>query len=338
MRGGWAKTDSPLQAQHRHGSMPTARSPVPGSRMTPSQRLLTLNGPMGTDDGWSVLYRARSMIAAGKKVINLSIGDHDTPTPDLIIDATHRSLDRGHTGYAAVNGEYPLREAIAARMADRTGIATGPENVFVSSGGQGALFAALMGALEPGQKAVIIDPYYATYPASVRATGGVLHILKANPDDGFQLDRDALMKATDGAQALLINSPNNPTGAIYSDATLRAIREACLSHDLWCLSDEVYDSQVHSGRHVSPRQLPDMAERSLVIGSLSKSHVMTGFRLGWLVGPAPFIGPLTDLTNATTYGAPGFVQDAAFAAITEGAHDAAMADDQNRIIEPLYSL
>ena len=214
-----------------------------------------------------------------------------------------------------------LREAIAARMADRTGIATGPENVFVSSGGQGALFAALMGALEPGQKAVIIDPYYATYPASVRATGGVLHILKANPDDGFQLDRDALMKATDGAQALLINSPNNPTGAIYSDATLRAIREACLSHDLWCLSDEVYDSQVHSGRHVSPRQLPDMAERSLVIGSLSKSHVMTGFRLGWLVGPAPFIGPLTDLTNATTYGAPGFVQDAAFAAITEGAHD-----------------
>lgn len=292
--------------------------------MKPSNRIMSLNGPPGTDDGWSVLYRARAMMAKGRDVINLSIGDHDTPTPGIIVEATQQALARGHTGYAAVNGEKRLRAAIAARFAERTGIATGDANVFVSSGGQGALFAALMGATEPGDKTVIIDPYYATYPATVRATGGTPVILKANPDNGFQLDRDALMSATEGAAALLINSPNNPTGAVYGQATLNAIREACMTHDLWCLSDEVYDSQVHSGHHISPRQLPDMAERSLVIGSLSKSHVMTGFRLGWLVGPAPFIAPLTDLTNATTYGAPGFIQDAAITALT-GAGDAEVA-------------
>ena len=142
--------------------------------------------------------------------------------------------------------------------------------------------------------------------------------MKARPERGFQLDRDDLMAATKGARALLINTPNNPTGAVYDAATLAAIREACLENDLWLISDEVYDGQVHEGAHVSPRALPGMEERTLVIGSLSKSHVMTGFRLGWIIAPPAVIDAIHGLSNATTYGVPGFIQDAATVALTTG--------------------
>lgn len=288
-----------------------------------SRRVAEINGPAAEDDGWAIYYKARDMRAAGIDVTMLSIGDHDSATPGFILDRMAASARAGNTRYAPVNGADDLRAAIAARVSAKTGIATGPENVFVANGGQGALFAAMMAATDPGQDVAIIDPYYATYPATVRAASCTLRIVPTRPRNGFQIDPDALLEATRGVTAMLINTPNNPTGAVYDDTTLGGIRRACLDNDLWLISDEVYDGQIHEGRHVSPRSLPDMADRTLVIGSLSKSHVMTGFRLGWCIGPADFIAPLTDLTNATTYGAPGFIQDAATAALTEGTADEA---------------
>ena len=283
-----------------------------------SRRIQTLNGENVTDDGWSVWYKARDMIAAGRDVTLLCIGDHDTPTPDLIIDATKEALDNKRTKYAPVNGVPPLLDVIAKRTQDRTGIPTTRENVFVSNGGQGALFAAFMAACDPGDTVVVIDPYYATYPATVHTASAKMKIVKARPGNGFQIDADELLEATKGAKALLINTPNNPTGAVYNQDTLGGIRRAAIENDLWVVSDEVYDTQIHEGAHISPRQMTDMAERALVVGSLSKSHIMTGFRLGWLIGPAPFIASLTDLTNATTYGAPSFIQDAAVEALSHG--------------------
>ena len=283
--------------------------------MKPSQRIATLNGTPGGDDGWSILYAARDRLAAGERVTMLCIGDHDMPTPEPIVDAARDALAGGNTRYVEVDGAPALRAAIARRVTSQSGIPTGPRNVFVTGGGQGALFAAMMGAIDPGETCVIVDPYYTTYPATVRAASGRPRVVRADPDRGFQIDRTALLDATNGAAALLVNTPNNPTGAVYDADTLANIREACLSHDLWCLSDEVYDTQVHDGSHVSPRQLDGMAERTLVIGSLSKSHIMTGFRIGWLIGPPPLIDAMTGLANATTYGEPGFVQDAALAAL-----------------------
>ncbi len=135
---------------------------------------------------------------------------------------------------------------------------------------------------------------------------------------GFQPDLDALARAAPGATSLLINSPNNPTGVIYSDATLRGIAEICIRHDLWLISDEVYDTQVWHGHHLSPRALPGMAERTLVIGSMSKSHAMTGSRIGWIVGPEEAVGHLINLSTHTTYGVPGYIQDAALFALQQG--------------------
>lgn len=286
--------------------------------MKPSNRLLTINGEPGKDDGWSVHYDGRRRKDAGEPITLLTVGDHDSETPDHVLDTMDASVRGGDTRYAPVNGKLPLREAIAARTRTRTGVPTTADNVFVATGGQGALFAGMMAATEPHDTITIIDPYYATYPATVRATTCKLNILRADPDAAFQLDRDTLLKATEGSRALLINTPNNPTGAIYTDETLAAIREACLTHDLALFSDEVYDSQTHGRPHVSPRQLPDMADRTFVIGSLSKSHVMTGFRIGWLIGPAQMIAPVTDLSNATTYGVAGFIQTAALDALQNG--------------------
>lgn len=281
-----------------------------------SRRVATVNGENVTDDGWSVLYRARELADRGETVTMLCIGDHDMPTPRVITDAMFASVNAGDTKYAPIEGKFALREAIAKRTEIQSGVPTTPENVFVASGGQGGLFAAMMATTDPGQRVVIIDPYYATYVPTVRSASCEPIIVRADPDQGFQLDAAALMEACDGASALLVNTPNNPTGAVYSSASLEAIREAAIAHDLWVMSDEVYETQTHSAPHISPRSLDGMAERTLVIGSFSKSHIMTGFRIGWVVGPSDMMTGLVDLTNATTYGVAGFIQDAALAALT----------------------
>ena len=283
-----------------------------------SKRVAQINGENVTDDGWSVLYKARDMIEAGESITNLSIGDHDTDTPDFILNEMDRSARAGNTRYAPIPGTDELRTAIARRVQKTTGAPTTKDNIFVTTGGQGALFAGMMGATDPNQKVVIIDPHYTTYPATVRAASCTIEVLKANADNGFQPDPESLAKACKGASALLINTPNNPTGAVYTPETLNHIRQACIDHDLWLLSDEVYETQSHGPEIISPRALVDMAERTLSFGSLSKSHIMTGFRIGWLVGPEDFVAALTDLTNATTYGVAGFIQDAALKALQEG--------------------
>jgi arginine:pyruvate transaminase len=136
--------------------------------------------------------------------------------------------------------------------------------------------------------------------------------------DGFRPTGAAIRARAEGARSLLVNSPNNPTGVIYDRAALADVAAACRDHDLWLISDEVYDTQVWAGEHFSPRALPGMAERTLVVGSMSKSHAMTGSRIGWVVGPAPAIEALRGLSTHTAYGVPGFIQQAALFALGEG--------------------
>jgi arginine:pyruvate transaminase len=135
---------------------------------------------------------------------------------------------------------------------------------------------------------------------------------------GFLPERAALAAASDGAASLLINTPNNPTGAVYPHDTLKDIADVVSQRDIWLISDEVYDTQVWDGVHLSPRALPGMAERTLVVGSMSKSHAMTGSRIGWIVGPKDAIACLVDLATNTTYGVPGYIQDAALFGLQSG--------------------
>lgn len=273
------------------------------------------------DDGWSVYYRAKALTAAGERVINLTVGDHDVKTAPSVIDAMMESARKGNLGYSPVMGAGALRDAIAARIAERTGAATARENVIVMPGGQAGLFAAMTATLDPGDACLLIDPWYANFPITVRAVGARVVPVSAPAAADFIPDPAAIdaAAAESGARALLINTPNNPTGAVYPRAALDGIAEVCRARDLWLIADELYDTQVYAGAHLSPRALPGMADRTLVVGSLSKSHAMTGWRAGWLAGPEDLIALVGDLANASTYGIPGFIQDAALFALRTGA-------------------
>lgn len=281
-----------------------------------SHRITHLTG--GGSDGWDVFYRARAMIAAGEPVTELTIGEHDIGTHPSILEAMHASAMGGHTGYAMVPGVASLRDAVAARVQARTGVATSRDNVLITPGGQSALFSTHHAVCDEGDTALFIDPYYATYPGTIRAVGARPLAVQAHASNAFQpLARDIDAVAA-GARSLLINSPNNPTGVVYGRDTLQGIADVCTRHDLWLISDEVYDTQLWDGAHISPRALPGMADRVLVVGSMSKSHAMTGSRCGWIIGPREVIGDLINLATHTTYGVPGYIQDAARFALDQG--------------------
>jgi len=269
-------------------------------------------------DGWGVFYKARQMKAAGLDVVELTVGQHDTPTDPMILDAMYDAAKQGHVGYTEMSGLPVLRDTVAKRVETMTGVQTKRENVLITAGGQFALFAANMATLNPGDKALFIDPYYATYPSTIRAASGVPVPIKAHAENGFQPQASDILENIDGAKSLLINSPNNPTGVVYSAKTMSDIADLCHDNDLWLISDEVYDTQVWEGQHITPRALPDMIDRTLVIGSLSKSHAMTGSRLGWLIGPERVISQLQHLATSSTYGLPGFIQQAALTALNAG--------------------
>lgn len=290
-----------------------------------SQRIRAVVG--GADDGWAVHYRAQAMNAAGERVVMLTVGDHDIKTDAGILDAMKASMDAGNLGYSSVMGSSALRDAIARRVTARSAAGAGRENVIVTPGGQAALFASLMAVLDPGQSCIVLDPFYATFAQTVRAASGRAIVVETPADQGFQPDAAAIERALEpDTRAILINSPNNPTGAVYERARLEALADLCRRRGLWLISDELYDCQIHTGVHLSPRDLPGMTDRSLVAGSLSKSHAMTGSRLGWVVGPDRAIARLGDLATTTTYGIPGFIQDAGQYALTEAdAVEAAIA-------------
>lgn len=282
-----------------------------------SPRITQING--GGSDGWDLFRRARALKDAGAPIVELTIGEHDIRTASPILQEMHARAAGGHTGYSEIRGTAALRETIAKRITARTGQATTPDNIIVTAGGQFGLYAAHLAACSEGDKALFIDPFYATYPGTVRAVGAIPAPVKAHAENGFQpLPADIAAQA-DGAASLMINSPNNPTGVIYSDTTLQGIAQVCQDHDLWLISDEVYDTQIWSGHHTSPRTLPGMAERTFTVGSMSKSHAMTGSRIGWICGPEAAIDHIENLTTHSTYGLPGYIQDAADFALNQGA-------------------
>ncbi|WP_428539931.1 pyridoxal phosphate-dependent aminotransferase [Profundibacter sp.] len=281
-----------------------------------SNRITTLldNG----HDGWGLYLKSIEMIESGIPVTELTIGEHDIRTHPDILNAMHKSALGGHTGYAAVPGTDELRQAVAKRVQDRTGVPTTIDNVLITPGGQSALFSSHHAVCDEGDTALFIDPYYATYPATLRAVGAIATPVAAHAQDNFEPQAEAIAKHAKGAKSLLINTPNNPTGVVYSRATLNGIADVCRENDLWLISDEVYDTQIWQGEHLSPRALPDMAERTLVVGSMSKSHAMTGSRIGWIVAPEDAIKHLSNLATHTTYGVPGYIQDAALFALEQG--------------------
>ena len=287
-----------------------------GDLMQLSARVQNIVG--GGDDGWGLYYEARRLAQDGQPVTMLSIGDHDIKTDPRILTTMQESAERGNLGYTDVAGAHRLREAIAARTSALNSLPAEAANVTITSGGQAAIFSAMTSVLDPGQSCILLAPYYTSFQTTVRGVSARPIIVSTRSEDGFQPDAAAIEAALEpDTRAILINTPNNPSGAVYSRERLEALSDLCLRRDLWLISDELYDSQVYEGDHLSPRDLPGMAERSIVIGSMSKAYAMTGCRIGWAVAPADVITHMVDLAGATTYGLPGFLQDAATFALTQ---------------------
>ncbi|MEQ1942874.1 pyridoxal phosphate-dependent aminotransferase [Mesorhizobium sp. VNQ89] len=266
-------------------------------------------------DGWEVHFAAMTRKEAGEPIIMLSVGDHDFDTPSETIEACVTAVRGGYHHYTQLPGIPRLRQAMAKASTRCTGVETNADQIIATPGGQLALYAAVQATLDKGDHAVVVAPYYATYPGTFRAAEADFTVVEARAEDGFQPRAEDIEAALrPNTKAILINTPNNPTGAVYSRESLQALADLCIRRDLWLLSDEVYWT-LAEGHHVSPRALPGMAERTLVINSMSKSHGMTGWRIGWLTGPESMISVLISLNLVTTYGLTDFVSRAATEAL-----------------------
>ncbi len=282
--------------------------------MPASSSRLTGIIPSGKD-GWEVHFAAMTRKQAGEPIVMLSVGDHDFDTPAETVEACVTAVRGGFHHYTQLPGIPALREAMAKVSTRCTGVLTSAQEVIATPGGQAALYAAVQAVLDPGGHAIVVAPYYATYPGTFRAAEADFTVVETLAENGFQPETAAIEGAVrSNTRAILINTPNNPTGAVYSRKSLEGIAEICRRHDLWLLSDEVYWT-LGGGEHISPRSLPGMADRTLVVNSMSKSHGMTGWRIGWLTGPKNIIRLLINLNLVTTYGLTDFVSRAATEAL-----------------------
>ena len=268
----------------------------------------------------AVSDKAKALKAAGHDVVALAGGDPDFDTPDYITAAAFQAIENGATHYPApMKGITPLLEAIAAKMQTDNGITVKPgSDIVVTPGGKWALFLALSAILNPGDEVLYLEPVWVSYPPMIALAGGTPVAVTLSADDNFRITADQLrQKVTPRTKALMVNSPNNPTGRVLTQEELDAIVAVALEHDLYVISDEIYETVIFDGRqHLSPAAVPGMAERTLTINGLSKSHAMTGWRLGWLAGPTPIMKLATQMNSQTVSSAANFTMHAAVAALT----------------------
>ena len=265
---------------------------------------------------WRVHWEGVRRRDAGHDVIFLTVGDPDQAAPEAVIGATIEALRRNRTGYSPIIGYPQVRAAVAARFERRTGRPCTADNVVLTPGTQGGLFCALNCLAGLGDEVILPEPIYGPYAGVIGASGARMVNVPLRAEKGFHPDLDTLARAvTPQTRVIWINSPHNPTGAVFTADEIAGIAEVCREHDLWLLSDEVYEDLAFARPHTSPWSLPDMAERTVVASSLSKSHAMAGFRFGWIIGPTALSRHLFDFLLCMYFGGPAFIQDGAVVAL-----------------------
>ena len=258
---------------------------------------------------------AEAAVKRGEDVIILSVGDPDFATPEPIVDSAVAALRSGDTHYTSMGGRQELRAAIAELAARRTGVSYGIDNAVVTAGTQNALFASSLCLAGHDDEIIALEPMYLTYTSTLSVGGASLKLVGQSAPD-FRPDVDKIAQViTDKTRVIALTNPNNPTGVVLNPNELEGIAELARDNDLWVISDEVYCDVVFGEGFTSIASVPGMDERTVIVGSLSKSHAMTGWRIGWAVGPQALIEHIEALQVIVNYGVPGFVQEAALDAI-----------------------
>jgi len=263
--------------------------------------------------------KAKALKAAGEPVIGFGAGEPDFPTPAHVVEAAREAASSAaNHRYTPAAGLPELREAVAARSSAR-GVPAGAANVIVTNGGKQAIFNAIATLINPGDEVLIQAPYWVTYPEVVRIFGGVPVIVASDESTGYKVTVEELERArTPKTKMLLFVSPSNPTGAVYDADEIKAIGQWAHEHGLWVLSDDIYQDLVFAPATFSSivGLVPELAERTVVVDGVAKSYAMTGWRVGWMIGPKEVIAGATNLQSHMTSNVANVSQRAALAALT----------------------
>ena len=269
--------------------------------------------------------RVDAMRAAGRRIVDFTIGEPDFPTPRHIVDGGVAALMAGQTRYTASNGTPALRQAIADKLQRENALSYKPENIAVGNGAKHIIYNAFAATLNEGDEVVVPAPYWVSYPDMVALHGGTAVVVPSTATEGFKLTPAALDAAiTPRTRWLVLNTPNNPTGAVYTRGELAALGEVLKRHPhVWLMTDEIYEHFVYGvAEHLSPLNVvPELAERTLVINGVSKAYAMTGWRIGYGAGPVSLIKAITMLLSQST-SCPGSMSQAAAVVALDGPQDA----------------
>ncbi len=280
-------------------------------------RLADAIGRLGTESAFVVLAKARALEAAGRDIIHLEIGEPDFETPPNIVEAGVRALRDGYTHYGPAHGLPQLREAVAANSLERRGIEHSPEQVLVTPGGKPVMFYAILALCQPGDEVIYPNPGFPIYESMINYVGARAVPMPLLPDNNFRVDLDRLASdLSDRTRLVILNSPGNPTGGVLTSDDLAAIAKLLSGRDVVVLADEIYKDIIYGAEFESIAAIGDLAEQTTILDGFSKSYAMTGWRLGYAIGPQPIIDVMAQMqVNAVSCTA-GFVQMAGVEALT----------------------
>lgn len=264
--------------------------------------------------------KAKALKAQGRPVIGFGAGEPDFPTPADVVEAAAAACrDPKNHRYTPAGGLPEMKAAVVAKTARDSGYEVSPDQVLVTNGGKQAVYTAFAALCDPGDEVLLPAPYWTTYPEAVRLAGGVPVEVFAGEDQGYLVTVEQLEAArTPRTKVLLFCSPSNPTGAVYDEAQVRAIGEWALEHGLWVVTDEIYEHLLYDGATAPsmPVVVPELADRTLVLNGVAKTYAMTGWRVGWLIGPRDVVAAGTNLQSHLTSNVADVSQRAAIAALT----------------------
>lgn len=264
--------------------------------------------------------KAKSMKAHGRPVVVFGAGEPDFSTPEYIVEAAAKACREPRFHHYTPSGGLPeLREAVAAKTVRDSGYEVSPSQVLITNGGKQAIFEAFATILDPGDEVIVPAPYWTTYPESIALAGGVPVPVVADESNAYRASVEQLEAArTDQTKVLLFVSPNNPSGAVYPRAEVEAIGRWAAEHDLWVVTDEIYEHLVYGSAefHSMPVLVPELADRCIVINGVAKTYAMTGWRVGWILGPADVVRSATNMQSHTTSNVSNVAQAAALAAVS----------------------
>lgn len=270
----------------------------------------------------AITAKANKMKAEGVDLISFAAGEPDFNTPDFIIDAAKKALDKGFTKYTAASGMPALKDAVCEKLARDNDLVYTQEQIVVSSGAKQSLFNAIQATVQEGDEVIIIAPYWLTYPELVKICGGTPVVVTMSADDGFALNVDAVKAAiTDKTKAIIINTPNNPTGTLYPREKMIEFAEMLKAYpDIYVISDEIYEALAYDGKkHFSLAQVgEEMKERTIVINGMSKAYAMTGWRIGYTASSTVLAKRMGALQSHESSNPNTIAQHASVTALREG--------------------